>query len=125
MNAADSLRKWLTDRNLLPNYRIQFGMWRAGANTLDKYAVIRPVGGSASDLVRRPIISLTLIGAVNQPSNEVYELLNAVVDAANVDYCLDGIPMIEPGEPTLMQTEDGRPLAMVDIQFIQTLKTDL
>lgn len=125
MNVADSLRLWLSDRNLLPNYRVQFGVWRAGANQLDKYAVIRPLGGVPAELVRRPVVSLTLIGAVNQSSNEVYDLLNDVIEQSKIDFCTEGVPFIEVGEPTLMQTEDARPLAMVDITFIQTLESDL
>ena len=125
MNAADSLRIWLTDRNLLPGYRIQFGVWKSGANALDKYAVIRPIGGVSAELVRRPVINLTLIGAINQASNEVYDLLNDVIDKSKVDFCLDGIPFIEVGEVTILQTEDARPIASCDITFIQSFESDL
>lgn len=125
MNAADSLRIWLTDRNLLPSYRIQFGAWKAGSNALDKYAVIRPLGGVSAELVRRPVINLTLIGAINQASNEVYDLLNDVIDKSKIDFCTDSLPFIEVGEVTILQTEDARPIASCDITFIQTLESDL
>lgn len=125
MNAADSLRIWLTDRNLLPSYRIQFGVWKAGSNALDKYAVIRPIGGASAELVRRPVVNLTLIGSINQASNEVYDLLNDVIDKSKIDFCTDSLPFIEVGEVTILQTEDARPIASCDITFIQTLESDL
>lgn len=125
MNAADNLRVWLTDRNLLPGYRIQFGVWKEGDNPLDKYAVIRPLGGVSAELVRRPVINLSLIGAINQTSNEVYDLLNDLIEKSKIDFFTDGVPFIEVGELTIMQTKEARPIASCDITFIQSFESDL
>ena len=122
---SDDFRNWLVDRNMLPNYRIQYGVWKAGQSVTDKYAVIKNTGGVRDELVRRPQLSLTLIGAVNQPMAEVYSLLNDVVERAKVDFCTDGVPFIDPSEPMTYQTEDARPVAELDISFIMSLQSDV
>jgi hypothetical protein len=122
---SDDFRNWLVDRNMLPNYRIQYGIWKAGQSVTDKYAVIKNVGGVRDELVRRPQLSLTLIGAVNQPMAEVYSLLNDVVERAKVDFCISGVPFIDPSEPMTFQTEDARPVAELDISFIMSLQSDV
>ena len=122
---ADDFRNWLTERDLLPNYRIQYGVWKAGLDQTDKYAVIKNTGGITAELVRRPQLSLTLIGAINQPMQEVYELLNNVVEIARTDFCMENVPFIEPSEPMTYQTDDARPVAEMDIAFIQSLAGDV
>jgi len=113
MSAADSLRNFIAP--LLPGWRIQFGKWRddGGAH---RYAVLRPAGGLPAELLRRPAFTLMLVGAENQPADEVIAAADAVIEAMR-DTSGDLVSM-RPGEPVYQATDDGRPVFEIAITTI-------
>jgi len=122
MNIADKLRIWFEDHDIFPaGYRIQFGVWKAGSNAQDKYVVIKNTGGVSAELVRRPQLSVTVIGSVGQNMAEIYDLLDSVVEKMKVEFSTCGVPYMNPAEPMTYQTSDGRPVAELDIAFIMSL----
>lgn len=113
MNASTALQQLLTPQ--LIGWRFQFGRWMDGAKT-DRYAVLRPVGGGAVGLVRRPAFTLILIGATADlatgPEAKAQELINVLKDESG------SLAFIQPGEPVYWVTDDGRPVAELSISTI-------
>lgn len=101
--AGDALRDFLVP--LLPGWRVQFGRWVDGTKT-DRYAVIKPVGGLPSDLVREPQFTVTLIGAENEDASVSGAKADAIVEAMRSSS--GGLVFLQPGEPAYSPTADGR-----------------
>lgn len=103
MTAADAIKDFIAP--LLPDWRIQFGRWTDGDKS-DRYAVIRPVGGQLSGLVRKPQFSLLLVGAANDPASVPNIAAEAVIEAMRTG---DGaLVAMQAGEPVYLATTDGR-----------------
>lgn len=116
MTAADGLREFLAP--LLPGWRMQFGRWTDGEKS-SRYAVIRPVGGLAAGLVRRPQFTLLLIGALGEDLSIASEAADGVVEATrHSSGSLVLIQASEPVGPTF--TTDSRPMIEIAISTITT-----
>ena len=111
--AADAIRNLITP--LLPGWRIQFGRWVDGLPT-DRFAVIRPVGGVPSTLVRRPQFSVMLIGAVNDPATVADGKAGEIVQAMRASN--GALVVMTAGEPVYFPTDDGRPVFELAISTI-------
>lgn len=113
MSASEALRQLLTPA--LAGWRFQFGRWTDGGST-DRYAVLRPMGGPAAGLVRKPAFSLVLIGkktdAAMTPEGKAQELIALLMNEVG------SLAFIEPGEPVYWATDDGRPVAELAISTI-------
>jgi hypothetical protein len=113
MNAADALRNFVTD--LLPGWRIQFGVWRDGSESA-RYAVIKPSGGLPAELVRRPAFSLFFIGAKNEDASVAYEAANTVV--VSMQQSSGELVSMQASEPAFHPTNDGRSVYEVAVTTI-------
>jgi hypothetical protein len=111
--SATAIRDFLAP--LLPGWRIQFGRWVDGDKT-DRYAVIRPVGGGPSILVRRPAFSVMLIGAYNEAPAVLYGRFTQIFEAARI--YTGPLVTIQLSEPVYMPTNDGRPVFELSIATI-------
>lgn len=113
MSASTALQQLLAPR--LAGWRFQFGRWTDSGNT-DRYAVLRPMGGSPVSLVRKPAFSLMLIGSATDPATgpevKAQELIDLLKDESG------SLAFIEPGEPVYWATDDGRPVAELAISTI-------
>ncbi len=105
--AADSLRAFVAP--LLPGWRVQFGRWVEGTNPADRYCVIRPAGGLPSDLVREPQFTLALIGAVNADADVPSGAADTIITSMKAGTG-QGLVTMNPGEPSVVPTSDGRPV---------------
>ncbi len=113
--AADALREFVSP--LLPGWRIQFGRWVDG-DTAARFCVIKPVGGLPAELVRRPQFTVSLIGAKNQPADEVGDAADAMVEAMRLSS--GSLVFLQPAEPVYMPTDDGRPVFEIAVSAITT-----
>lgn len=111
--AADAIRDFITP--LLPGWRIQFGRWMDGMKT-DRYAVIKPVGGLPSSLVREPHFSLLLIGGLNDDASVPSDASEVVITAMNASS--GALVYLQPAEPVFWSTDDGRPVFETAISAI-------
>ena len=105
MTAADAIKSFVTP--LLPGYRIQFGRWLDGP-TSDRFAILKPVGGSGAELVRRPQFTLTLIGALNDPASVPSMAAESVIEAMRADS--GALVWMQASEPVFSNASDGRPI---------------
>ncbi len=113
--AAEAIRAVVA--GLLPTgWRIQFGRWMDGPDKTQRYVVIRPAGGVAAELLRRPQFTLAFIGAQGSGSDVPSDAADAVVEAMRASS--GTIVHMEAGEPVFMATEDGRPVFEVAVSTI-------
>lgn len=113
--AADALRAFLEP--LLPGWRVQYPNWRDGEKT-DRFAVLRPVGGAPAELVRRPLFTLTLIGAQNEDAAIAAAAADAVITAMQASS--GDIVFMQASEPASVPTSDGRPAFDLAVSAITT-----
>lgn len=103
---------------LLPGWNLQLGGWddtRDQAKT-GRFAVIRPAGGPFDGLVRRPAISLYLIGKAGGDVLEVQRQADVIVEAMRTQ---SGAAVhLQAAEPAFMPTADRRPVFDIAIQAI-------
>lgn len=111
--AADAIRQLISP--ILQGWRVQHGRWVDGLPT-DRFAVIRPVGGVPSTLVRRPQFSLMLIGAVNDPATIADGKAGEIVQAMRASNGY--IVVMTAGEPVFFSTDDGRPVFEIAVSTI-------
>lgn len=113
MTASESLRQLLLP--MFTGWRFQYGRWTDGVKT-DRYAVLRPMGGSMAGLVRQPSFSLMLIcpsiDGVTAPEIKAQEVINKLMTDSG------SLAFVQPGEPIFWATDDGRPVAELTINTI-------
>jgi hypothetical protein len=93
---------------LLPNWRIQFGLWDEGTSDAERYAVIKPAGGAKASLVRRPEFTVLLIGGMNDSRLLIADFADRVVEAMRTQS--GGVVLLQAGEPSFMGSGGGRPV---------------
>lgn len=104
----------------VPGWSVQFGLWLDSQVKGERYVVLRPIGGSGSGLVRRPMLSAMFVGAVGDAA----AVTTSAVDAFQRGVRSDVGPALvyaEVSEPVVMQTADGRPVAEVVVSSILSL----
>lgn len=114
--AADALRVFITP--LLPDWRIQFGRWIEGEVKTDRFAVIKPAGGAPAQLVRRPLFTVSLIGALQDEVSTISAKADELVEAMRVSS--GSLVYLEASEPVFMATGDGRPVFDIAVSAITT-----
>jgi hypothetical protein len=113
--AADALRDVLAP--VLPGWLLQFGRWQD--NGRDKrHAVVRPAGGGAAELVRRPFFTLILVGADGEGSGPASAAADAVVQALRAT--AGALVFLQPAEPVFLASDDGRAIFEIAISAITT-----
>ena len=117
ITAAEALRQFLAP--LLPGWLLQFGQWNdmLGAKTT-RFAVLRPVGGSPAEVLRRPQFSLALIGEDGGDAVAVSEAADSIVEAMRASS--GALVFIQPAEPVFLPTSDRRPVFEIAISAITT-----
>jgi len=103
MTAADAIKAFIAP--LLPGWRIQFGRWTDGLKT-DRYAVIRPMGGAGASLVRRPSLSVLLIGSQGDAHTLPSIASEAIIEAMRAGH--GALVSMQAGEAVYLATDDGR-----------------
>lgn len=101
------------------NWRVQFGWLADTRDTTARFVLMRPVGGGPAVHVRRPIVSVVFVGAVGDRSDA--SMLVSEAFAERVRQGVTGLAFAEVSEPTVSQTDDGRPVAEVAVSSILSL----
>ncbi len=81
-------------------------------------AVVRPAGGARVELVRRPQLTVALIGADGQSAPDVEAKANQIIEAMRVSS--GGLVSLQPGEPVFMPTADRRAVFEIAVSAITT-----
>jgi hypothetical protein len=113
MTASDALRAFLAP--ILPAWRIQLGRWVDDSRS-GRYAVIKPAGGALAGLVRRPSLTLSLIGADGDPITATHAAADSVIEAMRSSS--GAIVSMQPAEPVFVPTSDGRAVFEIAISAI-------
>lgn len=105
---------------LLAGWNVQFGTWREAEPATPKlrYAVLKPAGGPAAELLRRPQFTLTLIGLPGGDMDRVSEAAEAVIAAMRASS--GDLVYLEAGEPVPIPTADRRAVLELAISAITT-----
>lgn len=104
----------------VPGWAVQFGLWLDSGEKVERYVVLRPIGGSGSGLVRRPMLSAMFVGAVGDAAAVVTSAVDAFQRGVRSDVG-PALVYAEVSEPVVMQTADGRPVAEVVVSSILSL----
>lgn len=119
MTAAEAIKSLIDP--ILPGWRVQFGRWDEGTSPdaeAQRFAVIRPAGGVGAELVRRPQLTLALIGGKGDGPLDISVLADQCVEAMRVS--AGGVVYLEAGEPVFMATDGGRPVFELAVSAITT-----
>lgn len=114
MSALEAVRDLV--RQVLPGWKDQFGRWIDDSKT-DRYAVIRPAGGPAAGLLRRPAFTVLLIAARGDDETAAYDAGCSLVAATPT---AGHIVSLRAGEPVPFPTSDGRAAVEIAITTITT-----
>lgn len=103
---------------LLPGWLVQLGAWDDSRDQakVERYAVIRPAGGPFDGLVRRPSLSLYLIGRAGGDVLEVQRAADSIVETLRTQS--GRVVHLQAAEPAFMPTADRRPVFDIAIQAI-------
>ena len=120
MTAADTLRAFIAMQ--LPGWVAQFGRWVDDpVDRSKRFAVVRPVGGLATELVRRPQFSVALVGnetdnaaALGLAAHDFVRALEALRPADPAALYL------QPAEPVFLAADDKRPIFEIAVSAITT-----
>lgn len=93
---------------LLAGWELQLGEWRELEGTPRRYAVIKPAGGLADSVLRRPLFTLSLIGLDGGDLNETKAAAYRVTQAARESS--GDLVYVQASEPTYMPTANRRPV---------------
>ncbi len=114
MSALQALDTLLT--GLLSGWTMQHGRWVDDEEKALRYVVIKPAGGPAAELVRRPQFVVTLIGGASDPLPSISDAADRVVEAMRASS--GGLVSLQAGEPAYMATSDGRPIYEIAVSAI-------
>lgn len=116
--AADALRAVL--QTAFPTgWVIQFGRWRDDpADQSKRYLVVRPVGGAAAEVVRRPLFNLAIITGAADASTIGDVAANTIIEAIQDWPGSETVAQLQAGEPALMGTDDQRTVFEMSISTI-------
>jgi hypothetical protein len=89
-------------------WRIQFGRWIDDPDKTLRYIVVRPVGGVAAEVVRRPQFTLTLITGAGDASTIADIAAGQIIEALRAWPGSEAVMQMAAGEPVFMATDDGR-----------------
>lgn len=116
--AADALRAVL-QATFPTGWVIQFGRWRDDpADQSKRYLVVRPVGGAAAEVVRRPLFDLVIITGAADASTVADTAAGAIIEALRVWPGTETVMQLEASEPVFMATDDGRTVFEMSISTI-------
>ncbi len=93
---------------LLGGWELQLGEWRELEGAPRRYAVIKPAGGQADSLLRRPLFTVSLIGLDGGDLNVTKEAAYGITQAARETS--GALVYIQASEPTFMPTANRRPV---------------
>lgn len=103
----------------LPAWRVQAGRLNAEAGAdLDRFAVIRPVGGGPAELVRRSQFTVSLAGHRDEPMPAVHAAADTLVQALQLRTGVTGATLLQASEPVFLPTNDGRPVFEIAVSAI-------
>jgi hypothetical protein len=114
MSTAEAMRDIIAP--LLPDWILQFGRWVDAPDKTRRYVVIRPAGGQAAELLRRPQFTVAAIGGANEASGIAAAAAEQIVAAMRA--ASGSLPHFDAGEPVFMATEDGRPVFELAVSTI-------
>ncbi len=112
--AAVALQSFLGP--LMPGWSLQFGRW-IDEGPQARCAVIKPAGGAVAELVRRPQLTLSLVGLPGE-NLQTSAAADAVVEALRASGA--GLVCVRPSEPVYVPTSDGRPVFEIALEAITT-----
>jgi hypothetical protein len=115
--AADALRTVLL-ATFPTGWRIQFGRWLDDSDKTLRYIVVRPVGGVAAEVVRRPQFTLALITGAGDASTIADVAAGQIIEALRVWPGSETVMQMLAGEPVFMATDDGRTLFEMAVSTI-------
>lgn len=114
MSASDAIRDFIAPV-LGAGWLIQFGAWDDRDRT-KSCAVIKPAGGPPAELIRRPQLTLTLIGFDGQSATDVEAKANQIIEAMRASS--GALVSMQPGEPVFMPTADRRAVFEIAVSAI-------
>lgn len=116
--AADALLAVLL-ATFQTGWGIQFGRWRDDpADQSRRYIVVRPVGGSGAEVVRRPLFNLAIITGAADASTVADTAAGAIMEALRAWPGSETVMQLQAGEPVFMATDDGRTVFEMSISTI-------
>ncbi len=115
MSPAESIRDLIAPL-LPPGFVLSFARIAGSPDPLKRYAVIKPAGGSNSDLVRRPLFTLDVLGLPNGDATQTAGIVEALVQRMRAT--AGGLVYLAPGEPSFTTSAEGRPVFTVAIAAI-------
>lgn len=107
MHVDQAIRNFLAP--LLPAWELQLGEWRELEGTPRRYGVLKPAGGIADSLVRRPGFTLSLIGLDGGDLSEVKAAAYTVLEATRTTTPA-GLAYLQASEPSFMAAANRRPI---------------
>lgn len=114
MSASEAIRDFIAPV-LGDGWVIQFGAWDDRDRT-KACAVIKPAGGPQAELIRRPQLTLSLIGADGQSAPDVEAKANQIIEAMRASS--GALVSMQPGEPVFMPTADRRAVFEIAVSAI-------
>jgi hypothetical protein len=114
--AAHSIRAFIEP--LVLDWPMQYGHWR-DPGLEKRSSLLRPAGGAAPELLRRPQFTLTLVGRNNQDAEATAAAAEAVVAACTASS--GDLVYLAAGEPSYFPTADGRPTFEIALSAIGNL----
>lgn len=118
-HAAAEALKPLAEQAGGADWDVRFGFVSGGMAKGQRYAVIRPQGGAAAELTRRPIVGVVFIGAIDDAVSAVSRVAEEF--AQLVAAGAEGLAYAAATEPVITQTADGRPVAEISVSTILSL----
>lgn len=116
--AANAVRDVIAP--VLPHdYEVQLDEWCDTTSAkIRRFAVIRHAGGARAELLRRPQLTLSLIGQAGGDRAALHEHADQVIEAMRASS--GSVVFLQPSDPVSIPTADGRPVLEIAISAITT-----